>query len=59
MRTAGADGQFDTADDQVSDPDLVAGGEGAQIEISFSAAGTYQYRCDFHPTDMAGEINVQ
>ena len=59
MRTAGADGEYDTDDDQVSDPDLVAGGEGAQIEISFATAGTYAYRCDFHPTDMAGEITVQ
>jgi plastocyanin len=59
MRTAGADGQYDTDDDQVSDPDLVASGEEAQIEISFATAGTYAYRCDFHPTDMAGEIAVQ
>ncbi|MEO6197978.1 MAG: plastocyanin/azurin family copper-binding protein, partial [Dehalococcoidia bacterium] len=59
MRTAGADGEYNTDDDQVSDPDLVAGGEGAQIEISFATAGTYAYRCDFHPTDMAGEITVQ
>lgn len=59
MRTAGADGKYDTDDDQVSDPDLVAAGEEAQIEISFSAAGTYAYRCDFHPTVQAGEITVQ
>jgi plastocyanin len=59
MRTTGPDGNFDTPDDAVSNPFQVATGETGQIEVSFPAAGTYGYRCDFHPTDMAGEITVQ
>lgn len=26
---------------------------------TFDEAGTYHFRCDFHPTDMTGEIEVQ
>jgi plastocyanin/mono/diheme cytochrome c family protein len=59
MRTAGADSEFDNADDHVSEPDVVPGGATAVLQFSFDAAGTYQYRCDFHPVDMAGEIVVQ
>ena len=40
------DGKFDTADDPASVPDPIA-------------AGTYNYRCDFHPNDMKGTITVQ
>lgn len=59
MRVAGDDGEYDTDDDLVSDPDIISGGESGTIEITLAAAGTYPYRCDFHPTDMAGEITVQ
>lgn len=58
MRTTGDDGTFDTDDDAVSTPNLINGGGTGTIEVSFTAAGTYQYRCDFHPADMKGEITV-
>jgi mono/diheme cytochrome c family protein len=58
MRTTGADAQFDSDDDAVSDPDLIAGGGTGTLTFSFSEAGTYQYRCDFHPDQMRGEITV-
>jgi plastocyanin/mono/diheme cytochrome c family protein len=58
LRTSGDDASFDTRDDHISDPETVAGGEEGTLEISFQAAGTYDYRCDFHP-EMAGKINVQ
>jgi plastocyanin/mono/diheme cytochrome c family protein len=59
MRVAGDDAEFDTDDDQVSDPDIISGGGSGTIDITIAAAGTYPYRCDFHPTDMAGNITVQ
>ncbi len=59
MRTTGPDGNFDTSDDAVSNPFQVDAEASGQIEVSFPAAGSYGYRCDFHPTDMAGEITVQ
>ena len=59
MRTAGADGEFTNDDDHVSDPDTVPAGATAVLQFSFDAPGTYQYRCDFHPVDMTGEIVVQ
>jgi plastocyanin len=59
MRVSGDDGQFDTGDDMVSDPELISGGSSGTIDIALAAAGTYAYRCDFHPTDMVGDITVQ
>ena len=56
--TTGADGTFGTDDDQVTDPLAVPAGNTGVVEISFGKAGTYQYRCDFHPVDMSGEITV-
>lgn len=58
MRIAGADGEYDTDDDFVSDPQLVMTGGEATIEFSFDSPGTFNYRCDFHPTDMLGTIEV-
>jgi plastocyanin/mono/diheme cytochrome c family protein len=58
MRTSGADAELDTDDDTVSDPETISGGGTGTITFSFAEAGTYPYRCDFHPTDMTGEIVV-
>ena len=58
MRIAGPDGQFNTADDIVSDPDAIAGGKTGAISFTL-AAGTYKYQCDFHPTQMLGTITAQ
>ena len=60
MRFAGEDNQYDNDDDATSDPALVNGG--ADGVLTFTApgeAGTYDYRCDFHPTDMKGQIEVE
>jgi plastocyanin/mono/diheme cytochrome c family protein len=54
----GPDGKFDTADDPASVPDPIAAGTTATISINLPA-GTYNYRCDFHPTEMKGTIVVQ
>ena len=60
LRTTGADGKFDTGDDEVSVPLTINGGGGTgKLEVTFAQAGTYQYRCDFHATQMKGEITVQ
>jgi plastocyanin/mono/diheme cytochrome c family protein len=58
MRTTGPDGEFDTDDDHVSNPDVVTSGAEAVIVFQFDEPGTFQYRCDFHPVDMRGEITV-
>jgi plastocyanin/mono/diheme cytochrome c family protein len=58
LRIAGADGEYDTEDDFVSDPDVITGGEEGTLEFTFSEAATFPYRCDFHPTEMLGEVTV-
>ncbi len=60
MHVAGADGRFDTADDVVSDPNLLRGGGTATLAWTAPAqAGDVPFRCDFHPTEMTGTITVE
>ena len=60
MRIAGSDGQYNTGDDAVSDPQLVTGGGTATLAWQApGAAGEIIFQCDFHPTDMKGTITVQ
>lgn len=59
MRIAGPDGVFsEGGDDIVSVPDLIPGGTTGTITFNLPA-GTYNYRCDFHPDTMKGTIVVQ
>lgn len=60
MRISGEDGNYNTGDDAVSDPQLVSGGQTATLEWQApSQAGEIIFQCDFHPTDMKGTITVQ
>ncbi|HWO94496.1 MAG TPA: cupredoxin domain-containing protein [Dehalococcoidia bacterium] len=59
MRIAGPDGEYDTDDDAVSDPDTVRAGETATLEYSFPEPGEYAFRCDFHPTEMTGTVTAE
>jgi plastocyanin len=58
MVIAGADGEFGTDDDVISDPDQISGGGGGTLSFSTAEAGTLLYQCDFHAGDMKGEITV-
>jgi plastocyanin len=58
MRLAGPDNRFDTSDDNVSSPETVRSGQTATLSFNLASAGTYDFRCDFHPTDMTGSIIV-
>ncbi|TMB99912.1 MAG: hypothetical protein E6J42_02075 [Chloroflexi bacterium] len=59
FRIAGADMQFDTADDAVSTPaSITAGGTGSVAWQAPASAASIPFRCDFHPTEMTGTITV-
>ena len=58
LRIAGADGEYQTDDDFVSDPEAISGNEDGTLEFTFGEAATFPYRCDFHPTEMLGEVTV-
>lgn len=60
MRIAGADGQYNSDDDAVSDPQLMpGGGTGTLTWTAPEEAGTIDFRCDFHPQVMTGTITVE
>lgn len=60
MRFAGEDNKYNTSDDAASEPALFNAGEKGTIKFTAPAkAGTYDYQCDFHPTDMKGKIVVK
>ncbi|MEX0800880.1 MAG: plastocyanin/azurin family copper-binding protein [Dehalococcoidia bacterium] len=60
MRIAGADRQYNSEDDAVSDPPLVNGGEAATLEwFAPSIGGLFAFRCDFHPETMVGMLTVE
>ncbi len=58
MRTAGEDNEYNTDDDDVSDPEVVVAGDTATLKFRFDKAGTFDFRCDFHPIEMFGQIVV-
>jgi plastocyanin len=59
MRIAGSDGEYNTEDDTVSDPELFTPGDAGTLEWTApDQAGEIIFRCDFHPIDMIGTITV-
>lgn len=59
MRIAGRDNKYETADDAVSQPDIVkSGGTAILIWTAPAKAGAYKFRCDYHP-QSTGTITVR
>lgn len=58
MSVDGVDQEYGSDDDIISDPDLILGGENGAIAINLPA-GTYNYKCDFHPDSMKGTLVVE
>lgn len=65
MHIAGPDNSYDVTicetggDEPCSDPDVMQAGDMGTISFQFDEAGTFDFRCDFHPIEMVGTIVVQ
>lgn len=46
-------------DDPCSDPQQIRSDQAGTIDINIAEPGTYDFRCDFHATQMTGTIEVQ
>jgi hypothetical protein len=65
LHIAGTDNEYGVnfcelgGDEPCSDPELFSSGDTGTITFSFDQPGTFIFRCDFHPIEMTGEIQVQ
>ena len=66
MQVNGTDDTYDialceTGDDSTacSEPDVISGSTLATLTVQFDEAGIYNFRCDFHPTEMMGTLVVE
>ncbi len=59
LRIAGLDGEYETEDDAVTEPDTLGGGDAGELTFAPPVAGAYTFRCDFHPGSMGGIIVVE
>ena len=59
MRIAPLDGNYDSPDSVVTDPEIVSPAKSGTLKWEVpKAPGTYKFRCDIHPTEMTGTIQV-
>ncbi len=65
MQVNGTDDTYDialceTGDDSTacSDPDAISGSETATLTVQLDEPGEYNFRCDFHPSEMKGTLVV-
>ncbi|MGE0601214.1 MAG: copper-containing nitrite reductase [Dehalococcoidia bacterium] len=60
MRIAPLDGNFDSPDSVVTNPEIVNPGKSGTLQWAApTQPGTYKFRCDIHPTEMTGTIQVK
>jgi len=60
LRLAGADSEYETDDDSVSDPDAIRSGDSGTLEWTVpDQPGEIKFQCDFHPDQMKGTITAE
>lgn len=58
IRVDGPDGEYNSDDDAVSDPETIRAGQEGTLTVELDP-GEYAYQCDFHPTEMTGAFVVE
>ena len=43
----------------MSQPDAIRAGATGKLVVTFAKAGTYDFKCTFHPTEMTGKITAK
>ena len=59
LHVAGEDNEYSDlpgSDDWITDPGTVQPGETGTVRVKIDTAGTYDYRCDFHPLQQRGVL---
>lgn len=59
IQLAGDDGTFGTPDDVATEPLAVGPGATGTLTFTPAKAGTYDFRCQFHPTEMTGKLEAK
>lgn len=59
VTVAGVDGEYDTTDDWVSQPELILAGDTGELVVKIDTPGTYPFRCSLHPQLQFGELILQ
>jgi plastocyanin len=59
LRIAGFDGEYQTDDDAVTDPDPIEAGGSGSLQFAPAVPGQYTFRCDYHPGTMGGAVIVE
>jgi len=59
IQLAGPDGTFGTDDDVTTDPVAVGPGATGTVTFTPAKAGSYDFRCQFHPIEMTGKLEAK
>jgi uncharacterized cupredoxin-like copper-binding protein len=58
LRVSGLDKEYDTTDDWLVTPGTLQPGDEGRLLLKINQAGQYPFRCDFHPIEQVGTLNL-
>jgi plastocyanin len=58
LRVSGADKEYDTRDDFLTEPGTIQPGEEGIVKVKIDEPGLYPFRCDFHAQQQIGDLII-